>query len=235
MFNSIREYLKYRGLNKNRTKLGLFLSNFGGVDKDMVGRQIAEGLQHYIFEYGEDKVLKVPKLDLPNLIYGMLNPKDVESDWKLINQYFRKYIVETRVYASKDNELYCVIQKKIRNKLNINSHNIDLVLKQFNDIYLRNKKLEFLTGYSLDLWGKSGILRSIRKSIVKSNIFIEMTNLIIEQDELKNYRIKIIDTNLFKVEISFGYLVRIFTDKIIYMLSDFVLKRAKFISRDFNA
>nr|MBP9759089.1 hypothetical protein [Candidatus Dojkabacteria bacterium] len=168
--------------------------------------------------------------DFVNLLYGVLNSADVENDRKLIEQYFKKYLVKTKVYSSKDGELYCIVQQRVKNKININSQNIDLVIKQFNDIYLMNKKFEFLTGYSLDLWGKSGILRSIKKSIGKANIFIEMTNLIIEKDELGNHYIKIIDTNLFKIKMSIGYIIRIFTDKIIYLVSDFVLKKAKFIS-----
>lgn len=229
MFKAIGEYFKYRKLNKNRSKLNKFLSNFE-VDCNLVGNKIAEGLQHYIYEYGENYVIKIPKFDFVNLLYGVLNPSDVENDKNLIEKYFKKYLVETKVFASEDQELYCIVQERVKNKININSHNIDLVIKQFNEIYLMNKKLEFLTGYSLDLWGKSGILRSIKRSIGKSNIFIEMTNLIIEKDEGGSHKIKIIDTNLFKVEMSVGYIVRIFTDKIIYSLSDFVLKKAKFIT-----
>lgn len=229
MLVSFGEYLKYRNLNKDREKLFLYLCHFP-IDPTKVGRKLSEGLQHFVYEYGKNEVVKVPRFDVVNLIYGVLNPVDVEKDRKLIEKHFKKYLIKTKVYSSKDNELYCIVQERVRNKLNINSQNIHLVMEQFNDIYTRNKKLEESSGYSLDLWGKSGILRSVKKSIRKTNVFIEMTNLVIEKDELSNYRAKIIDTNLFRIRISLGFMIRVFTDRVIYQLSDYVLKKAKFLS-----
>jgi hypothetical protein len=227
MFRRFREFQKYKNLKSDRDVLKQYLENFQ-FDIDKVGKRIAEGMQHFVYEYGENEVIKFPKFDLTNLTYGILNPVAAEKDWQLIAKNFAGFCVPTRIYSSTDKRLYCIVQERIHNRLNLTSHNIELVMDQFNEIYTRNKKLEETTGYSLDLWGKSGILKSINKSFKRTNIFIEMTNLVIEKNN-DQYKIRIIDTNLFKIRFELNYVFRVFTDRIIYSFSDFVLKKAKFL------
>lgn len=227
MFERYKEFQKFKKLRTDRQVLKEYLANFD-IDETKVGKSIAEGMQHYVYEYGDNDVIKFPKFDFVNITYGILKPRAVEKDWYLIANNFNDYCVPTKIYTSENKRLYCIIQERIKDRINLNSHNINLVMDQFNEIYTRNKQLEEATGYSLDLWGKSGILKSVKKSFQRTNIFIEMTNLILEKTGDK-YRIRIIDTNLFKIKFDMAFFFRVFTDRIIYSFSDFVLRKAKFL------
>jgi hypothetical protein len=229
MFESVLKIIRLGDIFKNRSKLAGYVESCG-VNSLYVGDLIAEGMQHHIFEYGKDFVIKVPKFDLFNSIYGILRPTEVESDWKIIKQFFDEYLVDTKVFHSPDQKNYVVVQERMKDFENLNSTNIHKVLKDFQALHKRNFILESRLGYSLDLWGKSGILKSIQKSFGRINVFVELTNIIIDKSNPKKLKLRVIDTNLYRVRVKNIGLSRLLTDKIIYLFSDYFLKKGKFLA-----
>ncbi len=228
MIREIENYIKKRDIYKNRIKLSGYIESCG-VESSLVGKLIAKGMQHYIFEYGEDYVLKVPKYDLFNTVYGILKPREVMGDWKIIKQVFPEFALDTQIFGSKSSEFYVIIQKRVRDFSNLTSTNIHSVMDQFAKIHKRNKLIEDRFGYSLDLYGKSGLIHSFNRSFGKVKVFIEMTNLIIDHEIQSSPRIRIVDTNLYRIRGENMRLSRILTDKIIAFFSDYFLKKADFI------
>jgi hypothetical protein len=229
MINKILNIFKFGDISKNHSKLAGYVESCG-VNSLYVGEFLAQGMQHYVFAYGKEFVIKIPKFDLFNSLYGILKPNEVDSDWKIIRQFFEEYVVDTKVFNSPDKKRYVVIQKRVHNFENVNSSNIQSVLKDFQALHNRNYILETKLGYSLDLWGKSGILKSIRKSFGRINVFVELSNIVIDKSNPKKLKLKIIDTNLYRIRGNNIGISRILTDKIIYLFSDYFLKKGRFLS-----
>jgi hypothetical protein len=229
MINKILNIFKFGDISQNHSKLAGYVESCG-VNSLYIGEFLAQGMQHYVFSYGKDFVIKVPKFDLFNSLYGILKPNEVDSDWRIIRQFFEEFVVDTKVFNSPDRERYVVIQKRVHDFENVSSSNIQTVLKDFQTLHNRNFILETKLGYSLDLWGKSGILKSIRKSFGRINIFVELTNIVIDKSNPKRHKLKIIDTNLYRIRGKNIGISRILTDKIIYLFSDYFLKKGRFLN-----
>ena len=61
------------------------------------------------------------------------------------------------------------------------------------------------------------------------NVFVEMTNLIVDRSNPDEPRVRIVDTNLYRIRGRKMSLSRLFTDRIIVTFVDFFLKKGEFL------
>lgn len=155
-----------------------YTSVFLDIEAEKIGAMLGRGIEHNVFEYGADWVIKVPR------IHHLISPAYKVAEHDLLKRDIEGFIVPTEIYVS--GERYCICQKRLRSFEPINSNNCDeevsRMLIQLLDI---NKKLVRMKKYSLDLIGASGVQRSIQ-AVFDRSIVPEIANvLVVEENSMK--------------------------------------------------
>ena len=113
---------------------------------------IGQGLNHLVFKYKKDKVIKIPK-NKGALTYS--NSALLKDDLRLINSYFPGLAPNTKILSDQQNASYVIIQDLCTDGTEISGEMVNQVRPQLEVIIKQNKKLFKRTGRSLDL-GKLG-------------------------------------------------------------------------------
>lgn len=164
--------------------------------------------QHQIFVVEEDLILKIPKKNFLNRIYGIPSLEQARFYRNTIEKYFPSYFLPTEILSFDDS--YAFMQKRIHNfeYLSISSKTKK---NHFKKIFLANKKMLKETGLSLDFFGKYGFIKTI-KSFFSNNYLITFSNIIIIDN-----KIIILDTMPF--DFNKKNFIGRFSDKISYVIS----------------
>jgi hypothetical protein len=127
------------------------------TDKTKIGRLIAWGGEHFVYEYEADKVIKYSTL------YFFLGSKAKEKatrDYDTCKKYFGKYLLETEIAISSNEKYIVQIQPKIAGHY--------LTKKDLEHEYIHKQFKEIATGYhamiitkntEIDLIGRAGVFR----------------------------------------------------------------------------
>jgi hypothetical protein len=176
-------------------------------DRNKIGKLIAFGSDHYVFEYENNKVIKF------SILFYLLGKKvfkKTKHDEDLCEKYFGKFLLKTELYISKNGKHLVQIQEKINGK-GLEEKNLQnkIVKENFQEFINCYEKFKNETKLEIDLIGIKGIFLSNL-----SNIFLT------EKNELL-----IIDATILHVE---GYLKIIF-----YFLEKIISWRQKVVIEKF--
>jgi hypothetical protein len=142
-------------------------------DKAKIGRFLAFGGEHFVYEYEDDKVIKFSGLFfLAGKNYAFNKAK--EDDY-LCTKYFGNFYLATEIAVSQNNKYLAHIQLKIKGEPLQKRHLQDkAVFNQFLRVVKCNRSLEEGEMVSIDLLGRGGILKNNL-----SNIFVTNENELI--------------------------------------------------------
>jgi hypothetical protein len=97
-----------------------YLDRFPDLDPGKVGEQIGIGAQHTVRAYGEDQVIKMPRLetmrDVVSLVVGrILTPTTdrLRKDLDLAEEYFGDHVLPTAVVLDTRHRYYCMLQPRL--------------------------------------------------------------------------------------------------------------------------
>ncbi len=151
------------------------------IKPDYVGELISEkGLQTYVFEYSDNKVLKIPK---NNLLNKITNSFQFEDGYKVVKKYLSDFIPKTEFLKSNQG-LVIQLQDRIRNSnhFSLKDKNNVLILKELTN------KLEMLhqnEHFVLDIIGGEAFWPFLNKFILSLGNFRNsdprFSNILIDQ------------------------------------------------------
>lgn len=125
-------------------------------DEKLIGKLLAWAGDHWVYEYGDDRVIKFSKFDYFTGTSEAL--RKYVSDYEICRRHFGDYILETDIVASSDGNRVAKIQPKIAGqfltKRMLKSEGVRAQLKEFLERYD-----EFTGAAFFDLIGHHGILR----------------------------------------------------------------------------
>ena len=139
------------------------------TDKTKIGRLIAWGGEHFVYEYDTDSVIKF------SILYFFLGSKAKEKatqDYDTCKKYFGKYLLETEIAISSNNKHIVQIQPKIVGHfLTKKDLEHEYIQRQFKEIVNRYHSMIKTTNTEIDLIGRAGAFRRCL-----SNIFVTPNN-----------------------------------------------------------
>ena len=134
-------------------------------DKNKIGKFIAWGGDHVVYDYDTDKVIK---FSLIEFIYGKKGQEKSINDYYISKRFFEKYLLETEFVISKDGRYTAAVQPKIFGHYLSKSDLNDIgIQKQFEQIIKKYNKLLKSNYPKIDLVGRGGAFRNFM-----SNVFV---------------------------------------------------------------
>ena len=139
------------------------------TDKTKIGRLIAWGGEHFVYEYDADRVIKFSTL------YFFLGSKAKEKatqDYNTCKDFFGKYLLETEIAFSSNNKYIVHIQPKIAGHfLTKKDLEQEYIQKQFKEIVNDYHSMIKTKNAEIDLIGRAGVFGGCL-----SNIFVTSNN-----------------------------------------------------------
>ncbi len=138
-------------------------------DKTKIGKLIAKGGDHKVYEYDTDKVIKFSSFEI---LHGRHGKKKIIQDYLICKSFFGEYILDTKIVGSPDNKRTILIQPKIVGR--------SLTKGDLQDPAISRQFKEILAGYDAmlregypepDLIGFEGLFKN-----ALNNIFITTDN-----------------------------------------------------------
>lgn len=164
-----------------------------------LGRFLTNGGHHFVYQYDEDKVIKIPKLNALNNLYGIFSYKTILKDINLVKHNFQEYLLDTEVLRSnKYKRKYVMVQKYLKNFEFVNQNNFRFVKDQLKEIAERNFKIIKTKKASLDYLGYTGFINTVLATLKYKRHTPDMSNLAVIKQEGK-LKVKILDVNLFEL------------------------------------
>lgn len=155
-------------------------------DKNKIGRLIAWGGEHFVYNYDIDKVIKFSSL------YFFLGSKAKEKatrDYEVCKQFFGTYLLHTECAISANKKYIVHIQPKIQGRF--------LVVTDLENIIIKQQFKEILNGYysmiqnghaEVDFIGRGGVFRKCLSNIFVTNdnnlVIIDATLLEVNESSL---------------------------------------------------
>ena len=134
------------------------------LEPEKVGQCVGNGAGHVVYQYGEDSVIKIPRLRWVKHNLSIITAKDAEHSLQLAKKHFALYIPTTKIWPNQHNQSYCIVQHRLPSFENLSLkhiRNMPTVAEQFTDILRRNQQLIRHKGLSLDFFGKEGSVKTI--------------------------------------------------------------------------
>jgi len=125
-------------------------------DKDKIGKMLAWRGDHFVYEYGENEVIKFSKFDY---LLGFEKAKEVvPQEYETFKEFFGEYLVSCTVVLSPVGHRVAVIQPRLSGKnLQISDLQSDTVKIQCRDIIERYHRLVAAGHPAIDLMGHEGL------------------------------------------------------------------------------
>ncbi len=128
----------------------------GTYDKAKIGKCISWIGDHFVYEYGDDKVIKFSKFHY--LLGKEKSTKKFLSDYAISKKYFGDYILETELLTSPDGKKLAVVQPKIKSHfLTRKDLSYEHIKTQFNEIVSIFDRMIKAEGPYIDLIGHEGV------------------------------------------------------------------------------
>ena len=180
-------------------------------DTKKIGKLIALGSEHIVYEYGSDKVLKYSIL---HYIIGSKALARAEREIVICKKYLGEFLLDTEIGVSSNGRHVAHIQPKIIGRpLMVHDLVNEKVTAEFKELMSRYETLVQAEGVHIDLMGSDGVL-----SGGLTNIFITKEN-----------NLRIIDATLLDAR-GIGIAAPFF-----HALGEFVVWRQSQIVRKFRA
>lgn len=160
-------------------------ANDFGLDASKIGRLISDkGLEHAVYEYGEDKVLKVPK---KNLITAISERYSLKRDYELLKEYFPELLDSgIEILTHKLSPGYeCILQNKLNDMQYLRSDRTHFH-EQMRRLRLTTEKLYRETGYSVDFSGGAATFKNVLiiAKFWRRNKVYYLSNLVVSNNRL---------------------------------------------------
>lgn len=204
-------------------------SKFTTIDRRAIKKQIGQGTNHFVYEYQDRKVIKIPKKK-GALTYS--TARLLKNDISLLAKYFPELAVNTELVESADGTDYCLIQELFIHGKEISSESMSEVREELEKILDQNKQLYNETGHALDLFGSDGFVKSLL-GLVIPGIKPNLSNLVMRK-EGSRYKVYLLDTELLRLRINSQRLASLpawLQSWISFYLTSFLLKVAFKFSR----
>jgi hypothetical protein len=117
------------------------------INPTLIGTKVGAGLQHQVFEYGADQVIKIPRWWM-RLSFRY---EDKVQEFNLLKEYLADLIPETRLIPYKNS--YCYLQKRISKGTILSLEPGQKTLPAFKILHDRNKQLITEAKRSMDFVG----------------------------------------------------------------------------------
>ncbi len=155
----------------------LSVSQFPQIETTKIGERLGGGMEHTVYGYGIDQVLKIPR----RLGHHLHSPERKIEDFSTIKKYFPKNTIESEIITSQDSLNYLLLQRRLHNFENITSRNIHEVQEQLLKLVKINQGLVKEEQICLDFLGKEGIEKCALSLVKGSNTAPEISNIVIER------------------------------------------------------
>jgi hypothetical protein len=150
-------------------------------DPAKVGKRIAWGRSHAVYQYGDDEVLKVPRLE--RWLGARLEDR-LERDISICREFFGEYFLDTRLVGSPDGKTIAAIQPAIAGHYLRKSDVADFDIKRRLDDFIGRYESMIKAGHApVDLIGQGGVFRRCLSNV-----------LVLEDKRLKLFDASILDT-----------------------------------------
>lgn len=163
------------------------------IDLSAVGALLAKGKQHFVFAYGKDQVIKVPRSSAYNKLYGLIPARIIKTDLQLLEKYCSDFIPNTQVLVSK--KKYIIIQKRVLKPAFVTQFTVEKVRPDLEKLLASGEKLFKEQGLFLDIFGYQGMTQSILALLQMNKTRALMTNVVIDFGQTKP-KLYLVDTNL---------------------------------------
>lgn len=198
-----------------------------GLDPSLVGEQISSGRQHWIYAYGDEEVLKVPRSMTYTGFSGGVPFQNIIHDLEILSRYLKRFIPRTIVYYCSGSR-YVIRQQRYTNPEFITHANLAEVRQQLQELLRQNKKIKQKYSLSIDFFGQYGMKETLRGLLAGDEKRACLSNLVIVRGS-RGPRVKIIDINLSELvprPFSGVSLSRWVVDRISYELNKLLLRLA---------
>ena len=133
-------------------------------DKNKVGKKIAWKGDHFVYEYGTDKVIKFSKFDF--LLRVSRAKEIVPQEYALCKEFFGEYLLDTEIAISPDQKRIALIQPKISGHCLTTDDLQDANIKrQFLEIVRRHTAMMENGHPEIDLVGHEGLFAFSRRCL----------------------------------------------------------------------
>lgn len=170
------------------------LSCFPSLDPRLVGKKIARGGHHDVYEYDKDKVLKIPHRPF-RFLYS--DKHALLKDLALIQKYFPDLLVNTEIVESVKKKRHVILQTRVKDFEFLTKKNSVLVYEQLQDVVKRNRILHAKERMSLDFLGGQGYV-SYLSSLFFRDSNPHFSNMVVMK-EGKKHSIRLVDTELLRL------------------------------------
>jgi hypothetical protein len=168
------------------------------IDATLVGNTLGQGMGHTVYAYGQEEVLKVPRLGhIKTERTPSLSAERRQETVAIIKAYFPDNALETKVITSPTTPTYLMRQRRLGSFANITPGNAPTVQAQLDELLATNHRLLRERGMSLDFLGKEGMTQCVR-SHTSPSVEPAMSNLVIEATE-NGPKIVIADMSLLRL------------------------------------
>ena len=138
-------------------------------DTKKIGKLIAWGSEHIVYEYGADQVLKYSIL---HYLIGTKALARAEQEIATCKKYLAEYVLDTEIGVSSNGRHIAHIQPKLTGKpLMLRDLQNAKIREAFKDLMKRYEELVHAEGVHVDLMGSDGVL-----SGGLTNIFVTKEN-----------------------------------------------------------
>lgn len=168
-----------------------YARTFPGLEAGLIGNLLGQGAGHRVYEYGKDKVLKLPK---SHPFYLPLHFTDKKRLVDLLYAYFPGFCLETDILSSPTHPGYAFLQRRLGDYQDITPKNFSLIENQFTELVEKNRRLLEDQKLSLDFLGSRGMAAGI-EALCKPSVEPAMTNVVAEWREDQPFLV-ISDMNL---------------------------------------
>lgn len=126
-------------------------------DDVLIGRCIAWGSEHSVYDYAGDKVIK---FSLIEKVLGEKGTEKIAHDLSVCRRFFGEFLLETQLAVSKDRRRTAVLQQKMSGHGLVKRNLRSAILKeQFEEILKRHDALTAAGYAAVDLIGQAGFYR----------------------------------------------------------------------------
>ena len=148
-------------------------------NRDNIGKLISWRGDHFVYEYGEDNVIKFSKFDF--LLGFEKAQKIVPEEYTLCKQFFGEYILDSEIVVSDDQKRVALIQRKIVGHcLTRDDLRNEEIRRQFREIAERYSAMVKSGHSEIDLVGHEGVFRIFNRCL--GNILVTNTGKLVIYD-----------------------------------------------------
>lgn len=169
-----------------------YLGLFPQIDMASIGGFLGYGSGHFVFAYGDESVLKIPRN-----VTDPLRLEEKQKDIDTIQRAFPQFAMPTELVGSRFCPGYCQLQPRLIDFEDITPANLGLVEDDLKLVISGNRGIIEREGKTLDFIGLKGILKCLAAEL-SGRVLPTITNLVINEPATSP-GLRIMDMNLLRI------------------------------------